>query len=147
MTSIHDVAAKITNHFQSGITTMKLQKLVYFAQGWSFALLGHQLFEEDFRAWTNGPVAYDLFDRHRRQYLVGDWKWGDENELSPEEHVVVDAVLKNFGALSGPQLSELTHRPGTPWSKVRTEHGVPEGEACNITVPKPAIQEFFTRAN
>lgn len=35
MTSVHDVAAYITGYFPDAISTMKLQRLCYIAQGWS----------------------------------------------------------------------------------------------------------------
>ena len=39
------------------ITHLKVQKLVYYAQGWAMAYLGSPLFEEDIQAWAHGPVV------------------------------------------------------------------------------------------
>ena len=39
------------------ISHMKLQKLVYFCQGYSLALYGRPLFPEPIEAWTHGPVC------------------------------------------------------------------------------------------
>ncbi|MBD5559274.1 MAG: DUF4065 domain-containing protein [Clostridia bacterium] len=38
------------------ITTMKLQKLLYYAQVWSLVWDENELFPEKFEAWANGPV-------------------------------------------------------------------------------------------
>ncbi|KJW07325.1 Panacea domain-containing protein [Orientia tsutsugamushi] len=42
------------------ITQLKLQKLVYFAQGAHLALFDKPLFKEDIEAWENGPEDYLL---------------------------------------------------------------------------------------
>ncbi|WP_217615945.1 Panacea domain-containing protein [Cellulomonas sp. GbtcB1] len=146
MATIDDVAAYVVDHFDSSISTMKLQKLCYMAQGWSLALRGRELFPENFEAWRNGPVSRDLFRGHRREYSVGRWLPGDSSSLTRDERIVCDAVLNNYGALSGLQLSELTHRPGTPWSKTRHEAGVPDGASCDRVIPKSRIQEHFRTA-
>lgn len=143
MAAINDVAAYVINHFDSSISTMKLQKLCYMAQGWSMALLDRELFPEDFQAWRNGPVSRELFQQHRRRYSVEEWPSGDPSALKWDEKIVCDAVLKNYGALSGIQLSELTHRPNTPWSETRREAGVVEGQPCEAIIAKELIREHF----
>jgi uncharacterized phage-associated protein len=47
------------------ISNQKLQKLVYYAQAWTLALLDRELIEEDFQAWVHGPVIPDLFWRYQ----------------------------------------------------------------------------------
>lgn len=46
------------------MSTMKLHKLLYFAQGWSLAFLGEPLFDEEIHAWKSGPVIPVLFALH-----------------------------------------------------------------------------------
>ena len=38
------------------LTPLKLQKILYYAQGWSYVWDGVPLFEEEFEAWQYGPV-------------------------------------------------------------------------------------------
>ena len=38
------------------ITVMQLLKLIYIANGWSWALLGKQLVRDPVEAWQYGPV-------------------------------------------------------------------------------------------
>src|SRR5258708_4115865 len=47
------------------ITHLKLQKLVYYAQAWSLALRNKPLFDEDFVAWTHGPVVKSVWRRFK----------------------------------------------------------------------------------
>ena len=143
MTNVNDVAAYITQHFDSPISTMKLQKLTYFSQGWALAVLGKPLFADDFEAWANGPVVYSLFDNHRGQFTVDAWKWGNASELNHSERRVIDAVLRNYGALSGAQLSEMTHRKGTPWFAARARAGAGPRQRAQEPVSKEDMKKFF----
>ena len=43
------------------ISNLKLQKLVYYAQGFYLALHDEALFPEDIEAWTHGPVVPVLY--------------------------------------------------------------------------------------
>ncbi len=64
---VFDVAAYILE--KKGImSTMKLQKLVYYSQAWSMVWDEKPLFEENIEAWANGPVVRDLFYYHRGRY-------------------------------------------------------------------------------
>lgn len=55
MPTIFD-AAKFILEQLGQMSTMKLQKLCYYAQAWSLVWDDAPLFEEDFQAWANGPV-------------------------------------------------------------------------------------------
>ncbi|MHA7209671.1 Panacea domain-containing protein [Arthrobacter sp. MDT1-65] len=145
MANIHDVAAYIVDYFDTGISTMKLQKLAFFSQGWSLTLLEEPLFDEEFEAWANGPVSYDLFDRHRGDFSVRSWPSGRISALSGQQKIVIDAVLKNFGALSGRELSELTHQPGTPWEVTRRAAGASARARSNAVIDINVMREFFDR--
>ncbi|OQY42717.1 MAG: hypothetical protein B6240_13665 [Desulfobacteraceae bacterium 4572_87] len=43
------------------ISNLKLQKLVYYAQGFYLALYDEPLFNEPIEAWTHGPVIRELY--------------------------------------------------------------------------------------
>lgn len=44
------------------VSTMKLQKICYFVQGWHLVINGYPMFTEDFYAWKYGPVSPVLYD-------------------------------------------------------------------------------------
>ncbi|AOX46778.1 Panacea domain-containing protein [Microbacterium sp. BH-3-3-3] len=147
MANLNDVAAYVLQHFRNqSISTMKLQKLCYIAQGWSLALRRRRLFDAHFEAWRNGPVAPGLYANHRGKYSVSSWPWGDHKAIELDERIVLDAVLANYEALTGPQLSALTHKPGTPWSLTRAEAGVLDGEACQVEISESLIAEHYSNA-
>lgn len=102
------------------VTPLQLLKLVYVADGWSWGIRDRQLVNEPAEAWTYGPVVPSLYRaiRHYRALPVtfpipGDY---DRQEIAPEDRDFIAEVFGAYGHLSGVQLSNLTHMPGTPWS-------------------------------
>lgn len=70
MATANDVAAYIMGQAATPITTMKLQKLLYYSQGWSLAWDGQPLFTDEIAAWANGPVIYSVFKNHRGDFRI-----------------------------------------------------------------------------
>ena len=117
------------------VTNMKLQKLVYIAQGFSFALLEQPLFDEDIRALKWGPVIMSLYNRVKHygsnpiDKKIGLPEGMAEIELNGEssrESLIINFVWSRYKQYSAAQLSAITHKDGTPWSDVWTvnEYGV-----------------------
>lgn len=60
MATANDVAQYVLE--QSGkMTTIKLQKLVYYCQAWSLVWTESPLFDDRIEAWANGPVVPSLY--------------------------------------------------------------------------------------
>ena len=53
-TTVFDIAKYIL-HQRGRMSTMKLQKLCYYAQAWSLVWDDTPLFDEDFSAWRKRP--------------------------------------------------------------------------------------------
>src|SRR6185437_3402754 len=85
----HDVGDAITN--------LKLQKLLYYAQGWHLALYDKPLFRERIEAWPHGPVVPPIYGKFK-QYR---WDPISENIASPDlpEHTKahLDEVMQVYG--------------------------------------------------
>lgn len=47
---------------RASLTPLKLQKILYFAQGWSFVWDNKPLFAETFEAWQYGPVNPKIYN-------------------------------------------------------------------------------------
>lgn len=97
---------------------MKLQKLAYYCQSWNLALLDETMFGVKFQAWAKGPVAYPLFQQHRRKFAVHDWPEGDAADLSEKNEAIATLVLLRYGPMTATELSELTHAE-QPWKSAR----------------------------
>ena len=138
--AVFDVAAYILERMET-ITTMKLQKLVYYSQAWSLVWDEKPLFEEAIEAWANGPVVRDLFDYHRGMYEISTIPIGNPRLLSQEQQDTVDAVLGYYGHRPAQWLIELTHMED-PW--VQARKGLPKLERGNRVISLDAIADYYS---
>ena len=143
MANIFNVAEYILEKMP-GITTMKLQKLCYYCQAWNLAWDGVPLFEEHFLAYANGPVCFELYDKHRGKFKVFKQDiqgLSDKiNPLTKEEKENIDIVLNDYGEQTSQWLSELTHKE-RPWKETRGN--LPLGAYSNKIIPKELIQDYY----
>lgn len=49
----------------NNLSKLKLQKLLYYAQGYYLALYNEALFDEEIRAWEHGPVVKEVYDHFK----------------------------------------------------------------------------------
>lgn len=140
MATVHDVAAYVLRR-KGAMTTMKLQKLVYYSQAWSLVWDDAPLFAESIEAWANGPVCRELYARHRGQFMISTLERGDPEVLTQNQKETVDAVLTFYGDKSSQWLSDLTHRED-PWLRARA--GVGELERGESVISLASMQEYYS---
>ena len=104
------------------LTNMQVQKHVFLAQGFCLGLLGRPIYYNDTHAWQWGPVVAKLYkplQKYGSGIVSAEIPTDPADELDPssEEYRILQAVWNAYKGYSGGQLSELTHREGTPWSK------------------------------
>jgi uncharacterized phage-associated protein len=98
------------------ISNLKLQKLLYYAQGFSVALLGHPLFAERIEAWTHGPVVPSVY-REYSHYGAGAIPEPSDFDLDnydEETKALLDEVYSVYGQYSAWKLANMTHVE-PPW--------------------------------
>ena len=141
MATAHDVAAYILE--RSGpMSTMKLQKLVYYSQAWSLVWDEDVLFDDEIQAWANGPVVPSLYNSHRGLYRLGAGAIpGDSKALTVDQAETVDAVLEYYGGRNSQWLSDLTHRE-KPWLDAR--RGLDPGERSTQQITPAAMLEYYS---
>ncbi|MFD1674943.1 Panacea domain-containing protein [Alicyclobacillus fodiniaquatilis] len=106
------------------VTQMKLQKLLYFIYREFYKKTDKRLFNERFEAWKYGPVLPSIYHEFKQfgadpiTAYSKDSK-GDSFLLveSPQIKQVIDEVWTQYRSYSGIELSQITHRIGTPWYK------------------------------
>ena len=131
------------------VTPMQLQKLVYFTNGWHMEIYnGQSIISDSFEAWQFGPVMpaiYHEFKRFGSRNISGRainifngeaWK----ADIQPAKATLIQEVVGLYGKLSGPRMSHLTHKEGTPWSK--TWRG---GVGSGNDIPNELILAEFKR--
>lgn len=139
MANVFDVAQYILQE-QGTVTTMKLQKLVYYSQAWSLVWDEKPLFKEKIQAWACGPVVRELYDEHKGRFLIDGLEKGSIDNLKPEERETIDAVLNAYGDKSAQWLSDLTHMEN-PWNEAR--EGVPLGQNCENEITLASLAEYY----
>ncbi len=127
MLSCYDVAqyllAKADEDAGDLISNLKLQKLVYYAQGFALALFDTALFSETIEAWIHGPVVPALYHEYRG-YGGGPIPPPTTLDLSLyglETRELLDEVYAAYGQFAAWKLRNMTHEE-PPW------RDTPEGE-------------------
>ena len=108
------------------ISHMKLQKLVYFCQGFSLALFEKPLFPEPIEAWTHGPVCPKLY-RILKGYGSSPITAVIDPEkiaLNEDEKLLIKMVYGVYGQYSASRLRKITHEEG-PWKNALTAAAIP----------------------
>lgn len=140
MANVKDIARYIL-HKSGVMSTMKLQKLVYYSQAWALVWDEAPLFEEECEAWRNGPVVPELFYCHQGRYIVGeDDIDGNTSTLTKIEKDTIKKVLDFYGDKSAQWLKDLSHEED-PWRNVRGDLQDHVGSRRVIT--KESIAEYY----
>jgi uncharacterized phage-associated protein len=106
------------------------------------------LFENDFEAWTFGPVCRDLHERYEGHVKTLSVKKEDIDLDALEDipdHVLkhVDKVLNHFGGLSVIELEDLFIQKEQPWIEARGNAG--KHEHSSEVIPKESIYNFHKK--
>ena len=113
-------ARKIANYFlwkaqeenQELLSNLKLQKLVYYAQGIHLALYGTSIFKDQIKAWAYGPVVpalYGAYKQHGAGGIPPDISF-DPEIIDKDTKGFLDEIYTAFGQFSATRLMEFTHR-------------------------------------
>lgn len=137
--SANDVAAYILGK-AAPMTTMKLQKLLYYVQGWSLAWDEKPLYSEEIQAWANGPVVPAVLEHHKDKFEVKSWKWGDPKKLNKNQAENVDIVLGAYGKFTGHQMSDKIYTE-PPYQKARP--GLEPGQPSHNKINLDDMQDYF----
>lgn len=131
------------------VGAMELQKLTYYAQGFSMVLCRAPLFTTLPRAWAAGPVYGQLWkefgaaqqDESEGNGLVD---FTEDNCFTEVEEIVIRAVWRAFGGYSGTVLSKITHRED-PWRLARERAGVQEGQRSSEVIRLEDMKAYFEK--
>jgi len=109
--------ANVDEESGDNITNLKLQKLLYYAQGFHLAMRGGDpLFPEKVLAWPHGPVVKSVWLQYKPCSfnpiaIPADFQ---EDEYLPEIQEILDAVYSTYGQFSAKKLEQMTHEE-SPW--------------------------------
>ena len=122
------------------ITPLKLQKLLYYAQGFHLINTGERLFRAELEAWVHGPVVREIYFEYKEfgyhtitsKPFINKDLFLETPLLTDGEMATIEEVWEHFGDLDGKTLEELTHQED-PW--LNTE--------INDEIDIELIREYF----
>ena len=123
------------------LSKLKLQKLLYYAQGYYTALFNKPLFEENIEAWEHGPVVrevYDVLKHIEGIYIPTNIYAMSDSEISlldKDAKELIEDVFSVMGQYSAWKLRERTHNE-SPW-----ENNYEKGQ--NKLIPLEDIKSYF----
>jgi uncharacterized phage-associated protein len=145
MNSAHDIAKYVIAFFQKcedPITNLKLQKILYYIQGWYLGLYEIPAFEEPLQAWVHGPVQPGVYQAYKH------YRWDPISEeivapdLPDKMKAHIQDVLDEYGVETAYWLERATHQE-EPWIKAR--NGIPLDQDCKNEITKESMKNYFKR--
>lgn len=105
------------------MSNLKLQKLLYYTQGFHLAVFGKPLFVEPIEAWKHGPVVPEVYEEYKHHGAGAipcpEGVWGEiEGELTNEQRDLISEVYQEYGQYEASALLRMTHAE-PPWRQTR----------------------------
>ncbi|RDU60740.1 Panacea domain-containing protein [Helicobacter marmotae] len=120
------------------ISNLKMQKLLYLAQGHYIAVFDEPLFNDKIEAWRYGPVVKSVYDKFKKyKDLSIDFKELDKFNASlyTQKHLdMLPYVFYKYN-ISARELVALTHDSG-PWKEYYNQYTTQE-------IPLQAVKAYF----
>ena len=117
------------------LTNLKLNKILYYAQGHYLKNFGEPLFDDKIEAWQYGPVVNSVYHTYKcfnNQPITG-CNAEKVNLIEDKVKSFLVDIARKYGRFTASTLLNMTHKPKSPWAEVQ------EGE--EITVKR--IQDYF----
>lgn len=128
------------NEVNTPITNLKLQKLLYYAQGKCLAQKGSPLFGEDIYAWKYGPVipnVYSHFSMYAANVIINNYELMEPDKSIQE--LIYQVLYEKLGVPAW-ELVEMTHEE-PPWKYANKVFGI------GALISKESIKQYFENEN
>lgn len=114
---------------RTDMTPVKVQKMLFFLNGWHLAITGSSCIDRPFEAWKYGPVVpsvyhglkqygggpvteyltdYDPVSESFKPYVVSD--------SQQQFHEILDLTWEKYIGIDAAHLSTMSHTPDSPWA-------------------------------
>jgi len=124
------------------LSPLRLQKLLYYAQGYALAVTGRPLFEEPVRAWRCGPVVESVYRAYERlgAHGIDPTPPPSAEPLTPRERDIAWMAWAEYGQYSAHRLAAMT-RAEPAWVEARG--ALPAGEKSDAKLSPDTMACFF----
>lgn len=150
-----DIACHVINYshdIKYPVSNLKLQKLLYFIQGFSLAAANTPIFSEEIEAWGFGPVVPSVYHTFKKfgsnnipkvksyyhEYAESFVDYND-NKIADYDKEFIDSIVNMLKKYSATDLVEITHVKGSPWDQVYSPN------KKNIKISNGIIKEYFKK--
>jgi len=123
------------------LTNLKLQKLLYYAQGMYLAKNHRPLFRDPLQAWIRGPVVYKIWQKYNSYKWQPITKSVEQPKVSHFVLGAVQDVVDNYWHCSAFLLEQMTHSE-SPWINARG--GAPADTPSSSEISLGDMYEFFS---
>jgi len=119
------------------MSNLKLQKLLYYAQGYWVGLNGEAspLFRDTLYAWKYGPVVDNVY-YHYSEFGANALPRVSKPSIESEHIMFLNEIYRVYGRFSAWVLRDMTHKE-SPWFD-NYKHGVQD-----IEILKTDLEKFF----
>jgi uncharacterized phage-associated protein len=102
------------------ISNLKMQKLLYYAQGFHLVFYNEPLFPEKIMAWQYGPVVEEIYNEYQeyRDGAIPTPRRINAKVFDNEKIDFLKEIYQVYGQFSALRLMQLTHSE-SPWSTTK----------------------------
>lgn len=113
-------------HENVPVSPMKLQKLLYFISCEYLKRTKEELLSEAFSVWQYGPVLPTVYNEFKSfsSFSITEYakdaageSYALDEDTAPNLKLIIDLIWQTFRNFTGVELSEITHRDGSGWSR------------------------------
>jgi len=117
------------------LTNLKIQKLLYYSQGFALAIHRMPLFEQKIIAWNLGPVVLEVYEQYKEFGVdaIPAPKSFNIEKYSPDTIELLNEVFEVYGQFSATALVNMTHEEA-PWKTTKT----------HAEIEHKKLQNFFS---
>ncbi len=121
---------------------LRLQKELYYCQGWHLALLGEPLFREPIEAWVNGPVVPAVYDQFKgKRDGIRPEEAGEPTEkLGRVGHEFLEMIWRQYTCFTPRALIQMTHAEPA-WKEARA--GLPPDAKSSNELSLATMKAYF----
>ncbi|SHM37294.1 Uncharacterized phage-associated protein [Fibrobacter sp. UWB7] len=121
------------------LSNLKLQKLLYYEQGFHLAIFNTPLFTDNVESWMYGPVVPSVYDYYKKFGSNGIVPDDDPQliQLTSQEEDLLFQVYERYKSYSAIGLMDLTHSE-PPWM-----NAIPHDRGTVIS--NESMRTFFLR--
>lgn len=96
------------------ITNLRLQKLLYFVQGYCYSETKEPMFNQEMEAWKLGPVSIEAYNKYCAYGSSQIPNQQEHTNLSEEDENIIKTIVYELKDVSTWDLVEETHKE-SPW--------------------------------